>query len=622
LAESYVTGDSSISAGDVVKIATDMSVQTATGGAVINKGVLMKADYPYDNHILGIISTDPALTLGSKDEGTNQSDQRIVALSGRVPVKIDPASPPITVGDFLTASTKPGYAIKATKAGYTVAKALESWSPDRTGTIMAFVNLGYYDPDVNGNISQYSLLSSIASDSGTLVFQIQNGFGEAITRAMALSQAMIANLSAGAIQAQTIATNQLSVGGVAIQDFIDQRILALSSQGLITPIASSSGITRTIGSDGSENLMIKLGNSNATGSAVAQLYITDRNAKTVASFDELGNATLAGTLTANNAILGSEATPGALLVNGDATISGTLYANNLSGLEERIRAVLSASDSGFIAPTATPSGDLLASLTASDSALLEKIAELSTGYVASNSAMKDTTLVADDLVSKLQINVGNPSNGSGMVLDHNSISTTDTTLYFQPAGNAALAFLGDAMTLTTAGGLTVNTNAIFNQNVTIAENLMVRSVYTGEGDFQLHLNATASSTLAKFAILDSTNTEVASIDASGAGSFKRLIIASDNIAPDSSSSVSGTVSTNASTGQASLAAGQTSLTISAPHISGTSLIYVTPTSSTSNEVLYVKSKQSEDATHPIGSFTISLDQALPIPVSFNWWIIN
>ena len=131
--------------------------------------MLRKADKPYDRETRGIISTNPGVLMGSID-GENKEDKRMLALSGRVPVKIDPDSPPIEVGDFLTSSDKPGLAMKATKAGYTVGKALEgvelpvviasaawrshtdeiasSQTPrnDNTckPTIEVFVNLGYF----------------------------------------------------------------------------------------------------------------------------------------------------------------------------------------------------------------------------------------------------------------------------------------------------------------------------------------------------------------------------------------------------------------------------------------------------------------------------------------------
>ena len=68
------------------------------------------------------------MLIGSvNNEGVNALP---VALSGRVPVKIDPESDPVAIGDFLTSSDTPGLAKKATSAGYTVAKALENWTPE------------------------------------------------------------------------------------------------------------------------------------------------------------------------------------------------------------------------------------------------------------------------------------------------------------------------------------------------------------------------------------------------------------------------------------------------------------------------------------------------------------
>lgn len=108
----------------------------------------MKADTPYDRNLIGVISTSPGVLMGSVD-GTDQSDQRMLALAGRVPVKIDPDSPPIAVGDFLTSSTKHGLAMKATKPGYVVARALESWQPGGPDRIKAFIQLTYYMGDID-----------------------------------------------------------------------------------------------------------------------------------------------------------------------------------------------------------------------------------------------------------------------------------------------------------------------------------------------------------------------------------------------------------------------------------------------------------------------------------------
>ncbi len=164
LAEYYVSGDKTIEAGDVVTI-SNIKYQIANSEGeteeLVSKGVLRKADKPYDPKLIGIISTSPGVLMGSID-GENKEDKRMLALAGKVPVKIDPDSPAIEVGDFLTSSTKPGLATKATHPGYIVARALESWTScahlaSSSGahqgcgapTIEAFISLTYYMGDID-----------------------------------------------------------------------------------------------------------------------------------------------------------------------------------------------------------------------------------------------------------------------------------------------------------------------------------------------------------------------------------------------------------------------------------------------------------------------------------------
>ncbi|GEM_PF-6062712 len=156
LAEYYVTGDNTIEAGDVVTISNQevrIRNQGGTEEVATTKGVLRKSDTPYDRNLIGIISTNPGVLMGSID-GENKEDKRMLALSGRVPVKIDQDSPTIEVGDFLTSSTKPGFAMKATRPGYVVGRALENWTPLRQGfggasRIEAFIQLTYYMGDID-----------------------------------------------------------------------------------------------------------------------------------------------------------------------------------------------------------------------------------------------------------------------------------------------------------------------------------------------------------------------------------------------------------------------------------------------------------------------------------------
>ncbi len=143
VAENYSDLNNNLGAGDVV------SLEGNTPRAIT------KATSTNNSAVIGIISTDPGFTLSGIDDsngGTNLINPKPVALSGRVPVKIDPNSDPIAIGDFLTASDTPGMAKKATASGYTIAKALETWNPGGASKIEVFVNLTYY----NGSMANLS----------------------------------------------------------------------------------------------------------------------------------------------------------------------------------------------------------------------------------------------------------------------------------------------------------------------------------------------------------------------------------------------------------------------------------------------------------------------------------
>lgn len=72
-----------------------------------------------------------------------------VALSGRVPVKVDTSLGAIEPGDALAASPTPGVAMKATSAGPTIGTALASAGPGAT-EVLAFINRGYWAPESSG----------------------------------------------------------------------------------------------------------------------------------------------------------------------------------------------------------------------------------------------------------------------------------------------------------------------------------------------------------------------------------------------------------------------------------------------------------------------------------------
>ncbi|MBI2545394.1 MAG: hypothetical protein HYW22_02230 [Candidatus Aenigmarchaeota archaeon] len=136
VAEQYETSDSSIGPGDVVSLAEG------------NATAIQKTQTQYSSQILGVVSTDPGIKLGDWNP-ENNPNIRLIALTGRVPVKTTNENGAINVGDFLTSSSKPGYAMKCpidtdekkNKCfGTTIGKALEPCNSNEC-KILVFVTL-------------------------------------------------------------------------------------------------------------------------------------------------------------------------------------------------------------------------------------------------------------------------------------------------------------------------------------------------------------------------------------------------------------------------------------------------------------------------------------------------
>ena len=99
------------------------------------------------SRVAGVVSTRPGVTLGNSFDGDTErwSDGRpLLALAGRVPVKVTSENGPIQAGDSLTSSSTPGHAMRCADAsqcvGSTIGKALESLGTD-SGVILAQVSL-------------------------------------------------------------------------------------------------------------------------------------------------------------------------------------------------------------------------------------------------------------------------------------------------------------------------------------------------------------------------------------------------------------------------------------------------------------------------------------------------
>jgi hypothetical protein len=112
------------------------------------KKSVVKSTAGYDNNLLGIVSTAPGVLstdIAESNGATDLINPKPVALAGRVPTKVNTENGVIAVGDYLTSSSSPGVAMKATKAGEVIGQAMEAYSGTGTGTILGLIHKGYFN---------------------------------------------------------------------------------------------------------------------------------------------------------------------------------------------------------------------------------------------------------------------------------------------------------------------------------------------------------------------------------------------------------------------------------------------------------------------------------------------
>jgi hypothetical protein len=154
VAEAYLADDAaSFEEGDVVAI-------DESGGVKVRKSL-----GAYDRNLMGVITTSPYQVMGAESKDTVR-----VGLSGRVPVKVNLEGGPILPGDYLTSSSVPGTAMKATKAGAVIGRAMEAYAADEpsdkegANQVMMFIEpsmyTGRFDPS-DGRPEGVALLSRL-----------------------------------------------------------------------------------------------------------------------------------------------------------------------------------------------------------------------------------------------------------------------------------------------------------------------------------------------------------------------------------------------------------------------------------------------------------------------------
>jgi hypothetical protein len=258
LAEIYGTMDETIEPGDVVAL-----------DATLNAGV-KKSQGAYDKNAFGVISTDPSLVMGVLED--TDAMPVMVAMSGRVPVKATTENGAIEPGDYLTPSSIPGVAMRATKAGQIIGQAMGGFNGEGVGSVLMFVKTD----TANGSGIAELLSGPGAEDSADI--------GKS-----ALTQLMVQMPSlAGAVNLSEITTDRLIAGlEVITPRIVADRVVANSLESV------SGDLSVLLGSDGR---FVFAGNATSTNTTIASTTTP------VITFDALGNAFFAGEVRAGGLV--------------------------------------------------------------------------------------------------------------------------------------------------------------------------------------------------------------------------------------------------------------------------------------------------------------------------------
>jgi hypothetical protein len=333
-------------------------------------------------------------------------------------------------------------------------------------------------------------------------------------------------------------------------------------------------------------------------------------------------------------IISSDSTESAYLQDTDVSsliIRLRQFLDNSSSLQAKTDEFISSSSALIADGSVGYNPDNLIGVNSSIPASIENL-NLQTLKVISSTSLADTSIAGQLLVD------------SNIVVESNKIQSLSDTLYL--TAQKAVDILGGKVIVDVTGNLTVEgtlyakggiqTNQINpppNQDITININSNENSEERIGG-------------FGKLLVKGENQTEVVSIDQQGTATFSgSLNIAKDTVVegsltsqklniekPSDSTSSSffltagehfvqtginaPAMNTQGTAGDAYIPIGTKEIVIYNQNITDNTLIYITPTSSTSNRTLFVADKQS--GSH----FIVALDNETVNEVKFNWWIIN
>ncbi|MBI2465310.1 hypothetical protein HYV64_04160 [Candidatus Shapirobacteria bacterium] len=531
-----------------------------------------------DKPLAGIHSS--YATFVGNEQNADKPNAFPLAIAGIVKLKVSTQNGPIHQGDPLAGSDIVATAAKAVKSGYIVARALEDYTnpdPNQVGIIEVIANLNWYDPDI------------MLTDSGEINVNRN------------ISDEVLASLG------YTASKNEIEVAQYSLNDSLGHSITRLAQFAQISSAKIKAGLVSTT------NLIAKnivAETTKSKGVQTAILTPLSDISDTIVVEGKLAATDIQTTSVTTNSLTANDATISTLyaenIINREGNF-GQLMTDKITALREEIRNTISSL--GVTEPVSTPSV-LVAeapSWTYNNATSQTEI----TGDMALSSNMvigAKLTVLGDTQLGNAFI-TGTFTAGEVAIKD-NFIETTASVLHIQPSGIGAVHIMNDTLIIAENGEVTVT------GNLAVTGNINTTSLFASL------INSNEITT--KKLTAESINVATASATP---------IIAEAGFAALATTSAS--LSTNATAGTAILPAGKTELVIHNSKVTTDSIVYLTPAGSTSNQVVYLKSKyvsptpspttapeSTSSATTPESSFTLAIDHPLANNLTVNFWIIN
>jgi len=601
LAENYISSQN-LEPGDVVVLE----------GKSDNDAII-EATSPYQQQLLGIVSTNPGVTLNSGAQIDSEHPNIYpLALQGRVPVKVSTINGAIQAGDDLTSSSIPGVAMKATGSGQTIGKALEAYSnsdPNAVGKIMTFINLSY-----RTNPATITDNGSLAAATESADFTQNSPVQSSNEPSLLQSLTDILNtIGLGAVQAQTITsqsvqnvTGTITVGGQTLTDYIKSIVDQMVNQAIdkkLAQLPSNSPIVNPVASNSAET--------------------TDQNASSSAAPGPLATASALSSpiYTIYNSIASTSAEAS---IAGEITSPASNSATTIDTSSETISPTTVSSHSEIDTQT-SPNNQY--EPVASLGGQLTYIPNFKSDFGTFNQGLitlGPTSLTDVSVSSTITVN-------NNLRITQNTIDTIGSDLNIQPLRQGNILFMGGLIAIDTQGNLQVNGNANFAHDVNINGQLAAGIIAPiPNQDLVITLPNKKDKSGSLFVIRSSSGSGVLTINqsgdvnSSGEARFNSVATNGFSIIRGAQADTSMTQTTaDSSAGKGVITAYETERTIFTPYVTDHSLIYVTATSDTGNDIPYLARQTAEDPSNGTkGSFTVELPEAGTEDISFNWWIVN